>query len=595
MATDTSRVLRLGVVFRGQIIAERVLDKRQDVSVGSRPDSTLHVTAKEHPGFPAHVPLAIVEKDVYYAVLPDDPKARLSLRGGPEGYAGITNKDVVNVRNKRAVPIDGFTGGSLQLSDGETILMFQFVRGDSVPTVTHERTVLRLGLVYESRLLTDRLFDEGSVGVGAGRDDTIVLPDVEYKGASARFEIGADKRVKVRLPKGSGLKLAGQGSPLDEAEAVRKGQARIDGDHVELTIGIRSRGRVTLGPYTLLFQVLRQSVTIPVMPRRSVIGQLMAPLVGDPVWAVSFLVSALCFLSVVGQAVIFQRTTGKYLEQTRLEEIVNSTYEVVIEEQEEPEPIEEEEEEKEEVDVKSEEAKKEEQKEVEKEDTKKPEPKKEEPPQSLGKEKDPAERKRLARETIAKKTIAGAFQGAAASKLFGVADDGEAGTVVAKTFGGGGADEGSDLNAGVDLAGTGGGGGTVEKVDTGKRKGFKRSDKATKVSGPTKREKKVKISLNAGSLGGSGPAKTEIAKVIRRKNRAIQRCYEAALRENPNVGGKVAVSFVVGTAGTVTSVRVSGATGSFQSCIVNKFKRIRGLPRLPAAQTFNQSYVFTKS
>ena len=94
--------------------------------------------------------------------------------------------------------------------------------------------------------------------------------------------------------------------------------------------------------------------------------------------------------------------------------------------------------------------------------------------------------------------------------------------------------------------------------------------------------------------GPAGVGKTEIAKVIRRKNRAIQRCYEAALRDNPNVGGKVGVSFVVGTAGTVTTVRVSGATGGFKSCIESKFKRIRGLPQLPAPQTFNQSYVFSK-
>ena len=55
------------------------------------------------------------------------------------------------------------------------------------------------------------------------------------------------------------------------------------------------------------------------------------------------------------------------------------------------------------------------------------------------------------------------------------------------------------------------------------------------------------------------------------------------------------VRFTVGTAGTITSVSVIGASGEFASCIQRKFERIRGLPLLPAAQSFTQSYVFTKN
>ena len=70
----------------------------------------------------------------------------------------------------------------------------------------------------------------------------------------------------------------------------------------------------------------------------------------------------------------------------------------------------------------------------------------------------------------------------------------------------------------------------------------------------------------------------------------LPRDRHLALRPGPLPG----VSFVVGQAGTVTRVTVRGATGSFKSCIEKKFKRIRGLPQLPAPQTFNQCYVFSK-
>ena len=101
--------------------------------------------------------------------------------------------------------------------------------------------------------------------------------------------------------------------------------------------------------------------------------------------------------------------------------------------------------------------------------------------------------------------------------------------------------------------------------------------------------------MSAGAMGGEGEGKGDVAKVIARKNSAVQSCYEKALRDNPDEGGKVKVSFTVGTAGTVTDVSVSGASGSFADCIKGKFMSIRGLPVLTSPQSFNQSYVFSKN
>lgn len=593
MGLDTNRVLRVGVVFKGQILAERVLAKRSDVAVGTRADATVQVSAADHPSFPAHVPLAVLHKDAYHLVLPTDPNAQVNLRGGPEGSQGVSKRDVVDVKGQKMVNVEAYTGGSLAY--GDIIMMFQFVRSDSVPTVTHEETVLRIGLVHESRLLTDKIFKAGEVvRVGADPADTMVLPDVDYKGASAVFQIGKDGRVQVKLPGGSSLRLASDGNPMDEAEAIRKGVARKSGDGIELQIGLKARGRAGLGPYTVLFQVVRRTVTVPVMPRKSVFGQIVAPLMTDPVWSISFLVSLLLIGSIVGQAVIFQRTTGKYLKQQQLEEMhLATTYEVLIEEKEEEEP------EKETVDIKSDDAKKAEQEEIKKEEPKKKAPVEEKKPVSTGQTVDPTERKKQVVEAVSKKTIAGALLGnnGAATKLFGEAGEGEEGSVVAKTFGGTGTEnDNGPGTGGLNLAGGGGGGGTVEKVPTGNAKsGFgKRDTNSTKVVAK-KQEKQVKISLSAGSLGGSGSNKEQIAKVISRKNSAVRRCYENGLRTNPNLSGKVTVNFTVGTAGTVTNVSVLGASGEFADCIKNKFSRIRGLPLLPTPQSFNQSYVFTKS
>lgn len=583
MAVESNRVLRIGVVYKGQILAERVLDRRQAVTVGTRADCTIQIAGKDHPSFPQFIDLALLHKNRYHVILPKDSNAGVNLRGG-SGGDGITASDVINVKGKRCVPIEGYTGGSVAF--GDAILMFQFVRGDSVPTVTHEETVLRIGLVHESRLLSDKIFHLGqTVSIGGDLKDTMILDAQDYKGGSAVFSIGKDGRVDIILPGKSELRLASDGAPLNEDEAVRKGIARRTPTGLELTVGLRSRGRASLGPYTLLFQVIRRTVTVPQMPRATLFGQLAAPLMNDPVWSISFAVSLLLIGSIVAQAVIFQTTTGKYLKQQRLEEyLAHETYEVIVEEKEEPEP------EKPTVEIKSQKAKAEEKKELKKE-----KPKKKEKPQATAeKQVDPEERKRNARKVVAKRTIAGAFmdKSGMASKLFATGGEGDA-SVVAKTFGGGGEDGPDGPGGGLELAG-GGGGGTIEAVATG-RKGFgKRDSTKTKVQAQ-KREKKIAISLSAGSLGGSGAGKSGVAKVIRRKNSAVRRCYEAALRNNPGLSGKVSVQFTVGTAGTITRVNVIGAGGEFATCIKSKFTRIRGLPLLTSPQSFTQSYVFTKS
>jgi periplasmic protein TonB len=587
MGLDTNRVLRVGVVFKGQILAERVLSRRTDVTVGTRADSTVQVSAKDHPEFPASIALALLHKDAYYLVLPDDPVAQVNLRGGAEGSQGVSKKDVTTVRAQRAVQIESYTGGSLAL--GDLIVMFQFVRSDSVPTVTHEETVLRIGLVYESRLLTDKVYQANEiVRVGADPGDTLVLPDIDYQGASARLEVHKDGSVKVTLPPKSGLRLATDGQPMDEAEALRKGIARKVGEGLELSIGLRARGRASLGPYTILFQVIRRTVTIPVMPRKTLIGQLLGPLMTDPVWSISFLVSVLLIGSIVGQAVIFQRTTGKFLKQQKLaDEHIATTFEVLIEQKEEEEP--------EEVqDIKSDDAKKAEQEEIKKEEPEKKEAKK---PESTGETVDPTERKKQVVEEVQRKSILGALgAGGAATKLFGEAGEGEEGSVMAKTFGGIGDEPADGPGAGgLKLEGGGGGGGGTMEIKAGGKAGFGTRDKDQTKVAVEKNEKKVVIEFNAGALGGSGTNKDQIGKVIARKNAAVRRCYENALRSNPGLSGKVTVRFTVGTAGTVTEVTVLGADGDFQDCIRTKFTRIRGLPILPAPQSFNQSYVFTKS
>ncbi len=595
MAVDTSRVLRIGVVWRSQVVAERVLDRRVDVSVGSRPDSTVSVSAKDYPGFPANVTLAVVDHGAYHVVLPADPAHKLVLRGGPPGNDGVDKSQVKTVGGQRIYPIEPFTGGSVSL--GDLIVMFQFVRGDAIPTVTREETVLRIGLVHEDRLLSDEIFHgDKPVVIGVGPTKTISLPDVDYKGTDASFVFDKSaNKFHAKIPKDSVFRLAVEGQPVvDNKDAQQKGLVKLEGEFVTFDVPLRARGRCTMGPYTVLFQVVKQSITVPTFARKSLASKLAAPFLSDSVWTLSLLGSIVLIGSIVGQALMFYNTQGRFLDKsTAEEELAHTTFEVVIEEKEEPKD------EKPVVDIMSKEAKEETKKEIEKE--KKPEKKAPaEKPQSTGQTVDPETLKRNAREAVVKNTVAGALVGAngAATKLF--ADDGGEGdgTVTAK-FGGGGGDEanGGPGGGGLKLEGGGGGGGTIEKVK-GKGGGFgERKADLAKVDAPVKKEPVAAVKLGGldGDDGGDGSGKDNIAKKVAGRAAAVKACYEAALRDNPDVSGKVKVSFTVGTAGTITDVTVSGAEGGFRDCIESKFRSIRGLPILAAPKQFNQSFVFTKS
>ncbi len=588
---STSNV-RLGIVYRGSIVKEEIIDREIDISVGLRADSTVQFSPKDYPDFPDHLDVLFNEGGKFYLVVPSDPAARINLRGASQA------DNVQTVRNKRCIPIGDVAGGSVVV--GDVTVMFQFVRGYGAPTMTHERTVLRIGLVFEDRLISDRIFpNDKVVSIGASKDDTVVLDQLDYTGPSLSFENNKDGSVQLKAPGDMKLRVAVQDdAPRDVKELIQRGKARMEGDTSVAHLTLGARGRAVLGPYSILFQVVRQKVVVPTFEKQSPVQRVLGIFLKDVVWTACFSIALLLGGGVVTQAVLYQRTHGQYLKKAqKAEEHVAETYEVLIEEKEKPpEPEEEPEEEPKETapEMKPEAKPEKKPKKVEK---KAPE-KKAEKPQSTGKTVDPEERKRNARKAVTKKTIAGALlgKGGAATKLFAEGGEGD-GEVMAKTFGGG-SDEGSKDNGpggGVKLAGGGGGGGTVEKVKTGKSKGFgKRKKSATKVVAK-KREKKIKVSLSAGALGGSGSGKSGVARVIARKNSAVRRCYEGALRKTPGLSGKVKVRFMVGTAGTITSVNVLGASGEFAACIKRKFGRIRGLPLLPSPQSFTQSYVFTKN
>ncbi len=594
--STANRHVRIGIVYRGSVIAETTLDRRIDVSCGLRASSTVLVSAKEHPDFADSIELLLIEQGQYYLVVPSDPTARISLRGA------ATDSEPRTIRGKRCIPIEGAAGGSLAI--GDIALMFQFVRGDTQPTMVRTQDLLRIGLVYDERLISDTVYpDAKQVTIGTSKNCTVVLPEEDYQGPAITFINNKDGSATLRAPVNMKVMVAIDSSPLELKELQAKGKARQEGNEVICHLPLNARGRAVMGAHKVLFQVVKQSVTVPMVPTPPLLKRITGPILNEPTWSISFITAVVLVTAVVGQAVLFQKNTGVYLDKAKsTEEAAKTIIEVEVAMKEEEKKEEEKEPEKDAPPpIENKEEPKPDKKEDKKVDKKDDKPAPVEKAESTGKTTNDAEKNKHDREVITNNSVAGALmdKGGAATKLF--ADDGgdDGGTVQAnrKAFGGEAAPgEGAGPGGALKLEGAGSGGKSIEGGLKGEGKGFKaRTADVAKVAAPEKKEAVAQVKLSGLDGDDAGGSKGDVGKVIARKAGAVKQCYEGALRDNPDIGGKVKVSFTVGTAGTVTDVNVSGAEGGFADCIKGKFMGIRGLPILASPSSFSQSYVFSKN
>jgi hypothetical protein len=311
--SSSNRNVRLGIVYRGSIIGEEIIDRRIDVSVGVRTDSTIQFSPNDYPDFPEYTDILCCEQNRYYLVIPQDPNARVNLRGAS------TTDDAVTIKGKRCVAIDEVAGGSLVV--GDLTVMFQFIRGYSVPTKTTERTVLRLGMVFNERLISDRIFpDEKSVSIGGDKADSVVLDSVDYTGPSLKFVNNKDGSVTLNIPQEIAVKVALEGdAPRDISELISKGKAKKDGAGSICHLPLGTRGRASMGPYTVLFQVVKQRIVVPTMEKQNVARWFVGLFLNDLVWITSFLVWTLVAGGIFWQALAFNASTGKYFYKTKEE------------------------------------------------------------------------------------------------------------------------------------------------------------------------------------------------------------------------------------------------------------------------------------
>ncbi|MCU1279937.1 MAG: putative abductin-like protein, partial [bacterium] len=434
----------------------------------------------------------------------------------------------------------------------------------------------RIGIIQNGKIVEERLVRKReNVTIGQSTRNTFVVPasnalprtftifELTPAGYAINFSDMMDGRVSL-------------GDQVVALPALRQGKAQKKGELWHLLLPDRSRGKVVIGDVTVLFQFVTPP---PVQPRPQLPPSVRSSLMQNLDWMLVAVVAA-SFLLHFG-FVIYLRNID-WPRKPDIEEIPDRFVQMIVPKKvEEPKPV-----------VAQQDDEKKEEKKTEKKDKGDAKPK----PQKV---RDPEAEARAAAERRAR--LAADVQKMGVLKILGA--KGENGSVADLVKGGdvsGDADKVFAQVGGVGVAGAGAGGLRSAKGAGGT--GSLRGGGSLRASGPGE--------VGTGERGGervvkgvvkdSAPTDVDgsldpsiIAKEIRSRLGAVKACYEAGLKRNPNIGGKLQLRFEISSVGKVTSADIENDTmhdEEVASCI--KARVITWRFPAPAGGSVQFSYPF---
>ena len=433
-----------------------------------------------------------------------------------------------------------------------------------------EHKVLRIGIIHNGRIIEERLIPAGQgVSVGDSAKCTVVISDSKLP--SKKFDLFSEKQGRYTL--NFTKQMHGKVSVAEQIETLAKlaerGVARKRGDHRSLHLNDRNRGKVYVGDHTILFQF----VTPPPQPARQRSKDFHAFNWNEVDWV---FLAILLLSALLHTAAVIWIESQPPPKQMRLEDFPDRFVRLMLPDdvpevvEEEPEgPVTEE---------------------GEGEDSTPAPAASDESADSGGGEdeapEEPAESAedradRIAEEASSKGLLALIGTTGASSTGDAVADllsdanslSDDVGAALANSSGVAIGRRDSDQSG---LRGGGGGEGAAGDSGVGAAKGGK---------GTATEKKKVEIKGNiktgAADISSSPEDQQSVSKTMKRYLGRIKQCYERQLKSDPDLKGKVTVSFEIGTDGNVSGVGIEdNSTGNAElaNCIKREVGRIRFVP-----------------
>jgi len=435
--------------------------------------------------------------------------------------------------------------------------------------------ILRIGIIQSGRIVEERLIPaDSAVTVGDHPKCTVVISGTELP--SKRFELFANRGGKYCLQFTDKMhgKVAQDSGINTLAGLASTGKAAKKGSWFSFPLSEDNRGKVYVGDYTVLFQF----VTPPPQPARRKSGDFR-PFRWEEI---DWLFLGVLFVSALlhTAAVIWIESQPPPKEFT-IDDIPARCVKRVVEEEKEETPEETTEEEGE----------------GEPEDAPEEAAPEEAPKEAAPAPQESAEERRARMEEEVQSTGLLALIGTAGESSSGdaVADllsDGlssEAGSALANSTGlavgrrdsdssglrAGGGGEGAASIGSIGGAG-GGSGGSVQKKKTAL---------------------KAKLGTGSAEIATSPEDIKSIKKTMKRYNGRVKSCYERQLKSDPDLSGKVTVTFEIETSGKVSGADVldnSTGNAALEACILKVVRTIKFNPPPPDVVTVDgYPYIFS--
>lgn len=454
--------------------------------------------------------------------------------------------------------------------------------------------VLRIGVIQGDKMVEERIIRRReTVTVGASERNHFVVPAIP--GSFELFQlVGTDYILNFTDAMRGRVGLAGGVEKLENLRA--SGAARNAGQYWQVKLSDSSRGRVTIGDTTLLFQFIDAP---PIQPR----PQLPAAVVGGFAAGIDWLFTAFVMFSFMSHFgfVIFLENADWPMQPT-IATIPDRVADLIFNEPPpppEPEPEVTDEPTETEAETETEVAEAE------------PQPRQSESSSSSNSSSDgtPSERQaaadsdaRMAASDAAQQVetlllgALGSGQGAFADVLAGGAVTGNAEDVMAQAEGVGVA-QGStggvlrERSGGGQVGGGGADLGGLRRAGDGSATQQRQEGSQIQETAPRGRFRFSGSDVE--DEGGSGDFdQSVVVRMITTRRSAIQACYERELRQNPTLQGRVVIAMTIQESGSVSGVRATeNSTGSeaVASCVV---RVVQGFRFNPGPEGGSVSYTF---
>lgn len=433
--------------------------------------------------------------------------------------------------------------------------------------------ILRMGIIQGGRIVEERLVRKREhITIGQSARNMFVVPSDALPRNWLLFEMTGNHYV-AHFSDGMDARIAVGNEIISLAQLKQTGKIQKKGHSWILPLDERSRGKITLGDMTILFQFVTPP---PPQPRPQLPASVRGSVTSDLDWFFTTIAGVSFLLHLL--LIVYLRNVD-WPRKPDIESIPDRFVQMVVKKVEKPpEPKAE----KPAEDKKADEEKKEAKKAEKAPEQKKPEKREmtaeEKARQAEEKARADAERRaRLAEQVkstgLLKLLGAKADGGGSIADVLGKGDVDRDQEKAFQGVGGVGVASANDQLRGIKAGGTGSGrvatvgglrgGGSIAGGGTGEAAAEK------KVSGVVKSEAPaVDGDLDPGI----------VAKEVRSRLGAIKACYERALKRNPNLSGKVVIHWTITAAGTVSGVDVEQDTmgdAEVSSCIKSLVARWR--------------------